>query len=303
MAPVKATRDKTEMRRLISHLDVGRAEFMLCSHFEDLAAFWHKLNGPLILKPAKGSGSEGVSLIRRTEELAKAWVRSTAPKVMPLIAEEYFDGPEFSVESLTVDGTHEILAVTQKITTGELGFVETGHQMPAPISKAVFQQMATSVTQFLQAVGHAVGPAHTELRLTAKGPRIIESNTRPGGDFIWQMVELVCGVDLVAATLADLAHVPQPKRKPVAPAAAVRFFAYANGRVTHLDQTEKAAELPGIVRFHCSLAVGAELGPLRSSDDRQGFVVAIGESLAQAMERADNAIAAVRLELAPQTAQ
>jgi hypothetical protein len=36
----------------------------------------------------------------------------------------------------------------------------------------------------LEAVGHRDGPAHTELKLTRNGPRIIESHNRQGGDRI-----------------------------------------------------------------------------------------------------------------------
>jgi hypothetical protein len=65
---------------------------------------------------------------------------------------------------------------------------------------------------------------HTEIRLTADGPRIVEVNGRLGGDFIPYLGWLATGVDpaLVAAAVAVDVEVDLSPRRQAA--AAVRFL-------------------------------------------------------------------------------
>ncbi|MDC0677420.1 MULTISPECIES: ATP-grasp domain-containing protein [Sorangium] len=291
---VRATRDKVEMRRLLAGGDVGTTRFSECPSFEHLERFHAEISGPLILKPARGSGSEGVSMVRDGQGLRAAWDRSSAAGVLPLMAEEFIDGEEISVETQSVDGRHEVVAITEKLTTGEPGFVEVGHQMPARFDPSEAERISACVLRFLDRIGHRHGPAHTELRLSSRGPRIIESNTRPGGDFIWELALLTRGVDFVKETVRALVGLPQEPRRPVAEAAAVRFFAVDGGALQAIEGLDEARAMPGVVRVSCSAKPGDALGPILSSDSRQGYVIATGASREEAISRASAAHARVR---------
>ena len=300
LTPVLTTRDKVKMRELLAKSGIASARYRECLTRADLEAFFDAVRTPLVLKPARGSGSEGVSFVADASELEAAWARSAAANLLPLIAEEYFEGPEVSVESQTVDGNHEIVAITEKITTEKPRFVETGHQAPARLPEAQAATIRVEVSKFLDAIGHELGPAHTELRLTCDGPRIIESQTRPGGDFIWEIVLLGRGVDFVKETFELITAAPAAQRASRAPgagAAAVRFFADGSGKkVRSIEGLEAAAGLPGVVRVSCSAKPGDVFGPVRSSDDRQGFVLATGATTEEACRNVERAFAAVTFE-------
>jgi biotin carboxylase len=298
-APVEVTRDKTKMRRLLRGGDVGTTRFRECHSREDALDFFRTIRRPMILKPSTGASSQGVATVDDESELVAGWDRSVAAGVRPIIAEEFIEGPEFSVESQSARGRHEIVAITEKVTTGKPGFVELGHQMPAPLPELDAERVRRGVLAFLDRIGHREGPVHTEIRLSADGPKIIEGNTRPGGDFIWELALLVRGVDFVKETVASLLGHPLPARQPVARAGAVRFFAETGGTVESVEGVESAANLPGVIRVSCAAKPGDILGPISSSDSRQGYVIAVGDSLAEAVERAERAHAAVRINLSP----
>jgi hypothetical protein len=61
--------------------------------------------------------------------------------------------------------------------------------------------LETFTRQFLDAVQLEEGPAHTEITLTSRGPRVIESHDRPGGDRINELVRVAYDVDLKAIAL------------------------------------------------------------------------------------------------------
>ena len=51
------------------------------------------------------------------------------------------NGPEVSVETLTVDGECHIIQITDKITTGAPHFVEMGHTQPSQLDCATKQKL------------------------------------------------------------------------------------------------------------------------------------------------------------------
>ncbi|MCG6495827.1 ATP-grasp domain-containing protein [Kitasatospora sp. A2-31] len=299
---VERSRDKTRMRALLAEHGLPSVRYRPCGAADEAARFQRELDAPVIVKPADGSGSRGVTLARGPEEAAEAWRRAAAAGGA-VIAEEFVTGRELSVETLTLDGKHELVAVTEKITSGAPSFVETGHQLPAALDAAATQAVEETVVALLEALGHRWGPAHTEVMLRSDGsPVVIETQTRFGGDQIWEMVELVTGVPLAAATAAGMLGLDgRFRRTPAGGGAAIRFFAHENVEVLAVDGIDAARELPGVVTVKAAAQPGRRLGPLTGSGSRQGYVLAVGADRGQAVARAEAAWQAVDFRLAPVT--
>ena len=300
LAAVRATRDKTRTRELLDRHGLSPVRHRVCPDRAAAARFLADLDGAaMVLKPCDGGLSEGVCVVHDADGLADGWRWTRRATDGPVLAEEFLTGPEYSVESISHDGRHEIAAVTEKLTTPLPRFIELGHQAPARLDGADHAAVVELVTTFLTLVGQRTGPAHTEIRLTPHGPRIIESQTRFGGDQIWELCELVSGVDLMSETVAALLGLPQPGRQRGAGGAAIRFFGHENVRVVDVTGVEQARHAPGAVRVTCSLAPGQQLGPLLSSDSRQGYVLCTGADTAEAAQRAEAARDLVRVGAQP----
>ncbi|MFB6836229.1 ATP-grasp domain-containing protein [Streptomyces sp. NPDC056361] len=300
---VLATRDKTRTRELLDRHGLSPVRHRVCADPAEAGAFMAALGGgPIVLKPTAGGLSEGVYLVTEDSQIAERWTWTTRWTDGPVLAEEYLDGPEYSVESLSRDGKHEIVMVTEKLTTGAPGFVELGHQQPARLAPEVREAIDALVLRFLDLIGQRTGPVHTELRVTAAGPRLIEAQTRAGGDQIWELTELVTGVDVISETFAGLLDLPAPARTPRAQGAAIRFLAFEHTTVGEVHGLEDARRAPGLVRMVSTLTPGRVLTDLASSDGRQGYVICQGESTADAVAKAEAARDLVRLEPAAQQA-
>jgi biotin carboxylase len=210
------------------------------------------------------------------------------------------EGREFSVETITRDGSHQVLGITEKLTTGPPGFVELGHQFPARLPTAIAQRIDEAVVALLDLVEHRWGPAHTEVRVTpAVEVVIIESQTRFGGDQIWKMVEVVTGVPLGAATAAGLLGMPEPAKPARAGGAAIRFLGYENAQVHEVAGVEEAREAAGVERVEIRARPGQRLGPLRDSWSRQGYILATGADTEEAARNVDAARGLLRVSLTP----
>ncbi|MEU6389319.1 ATP-grasp domain-containing protein [Streptomyces sp. NPDC046939] len=302
---VLATRDKTRTRALLDRHGLSPVRHRVCATEADAAAFLAGLAGqPMVLKPPSGGLSEGVYVVESARQLTERWAWTTAvagPE--PILAEEFLSGPEYSVESMSRHGTHEIVMITEKLTTGLPGFVELGHQGPARLGPGDRTAVEALITEFLGLIGQRTGPVHSEVRLTPAGPRLIEAQTRVGGDQIWEMCHLVSGADQMTETMCALLNMPDPPRAPQAGAAAVRFFSYENVRVRHVEGVADAGRAPGAIRVECTLRPGQELGPLLSSDSRQGYVLCTGATTEEAVTRAEAARDLVRVDRIPLRAE
>ena len=282
--PVIYTRDKIKMRNLLGEHKLGTVKYKVCEDISDVYQFFHGLNNePIVIKPFSGGGSSGVSFISNESEIEAAWKWTCDTGVMPVLAEEYIDGNELSVESISLSGKHKIAIITEKQTTGFPNFIETGHQAPARLDEETKRQIEKLVIQFLNLIGQKTGPAHTEIKLSKKGPKIIESQTRIGGDQIWEMTEIITGIDLMSETICHFLSIPISPNKSSAHATAIRFFTYENEEIKSILNLDEIRKLPNVIRVTCTLKAGQKLGPLKSSESRQGYVFCQGNDVEEAI--------------------
>lgn len=185
------------------------------------------LQFPVIIKPTDRSGSRGIFKLESREGLEQAvkaaLVQGFEKKAL---VEEYIDGQEYSIESISYCGRHVFLAMTQKYTTGAPHFIETGHLQPAVIDNSVLSEVQQIVSNALNSLGIENGASHSELKINKDGDiKIIEIGSRMGGDYIGSdLVELSTGIDFLQTVIRiAIGEAPDLRQKHPPKAAAVRF--------------------------------------------------------------------------------
>ncbi|MET7968729.1 ATP-grasp domain-containing protein [Micromonospora sp. NPDC005305] len=255
---------------------------------------------PMILKPPAGTGSRDIRLVHSAEEFRQLPLPepSTADQPVLWLAEEYLAGRELSVETLSFAGQHHVLAVTEKFVTPN--FVEVGHVIPGRVSAEEHAAISAEVSELLTALGVREGPAHTEVKLTGRGPRVIETHTRPAGDAIVELVRLAAGYDLHELTYAWLAGKPVDLTPhPVAGAAAIWFVTLPEGRVSSARGSEQALAAPGVQAAVLTARPGDPTRPPTSSADRYGHVIAVADDAGGAVRRARAAVGRFVIDVTP----
>ncbi|MFF9895033.1 ATP-grasp domain-containing protein [Streptomyces longispororuber] len=288
-------RAKDEQRAALAAGGVPVPAFQAVESVPDAVRAATGIGFPVVLKPVAGSGSVGVRLCRDAAE-TEAWARhllgrGTDERGTPvpgrLLVEAAVRGPEFSVETLD----DRVVAVVAKHVGPEPYFVETGHDVPAPVPAATADRLAGTALRALAALGLGWGAAHTELRLAADGPVVIEVNPRLAGGMIPVAVRAATGVDLVDAVVARATGRAPAPAAPGAGHAAVRFLtADGEGLVTAVDGLPEARSAPGVEAVTVSTAVGRHLRRTHSFLDRLACVVATGPGTAEAARRAGDAV-------------
>jgi biotin carboxylase len=253
----------------------------------------------VVVKPVAGSGSVGVSLCATAREAADAVAALLAVGVDErgnardphVLVEEYAVGPEFSVE--TIGDT--VVGVTRKHLGPAPYFVETGHDFPAPLADADRAALGSATLRALDALGLGWGAAHTELRLTPRGPVLIEVNPRLAGGMITAVVEEATGIDLVDACVALSCGRSPDLTATRKTAASIRFLvAERAGSVTAVHGVEAARRLPSVRTATLTVAPGHQIGELTQSfRDRLGYVLAAGDDVAHSAALAESVLATI----------
>ena len=163
---------------------------------------------PCIVKPASGSSKKGVSFVSGIESFSDALLYARLNE-NPILVEEYVPGREFSVETLSFNGIHYLIQITDKVTSGPPHFVELEHHQPAEFSIMQKQKIESVAYSILNRLNYKNGPAHIEMKIDYKGNLfLIEVNPRSGGDRIADtLVRLSTGYDylrgIILSALGD----------------------------------------------------------------------------------------------------
>jgi biotin carboxylase len=272
-AALRGINDKTAMRRLLRDRALSPVRTAEAGSVREARGLLPEFELPVVAKPTLLSGSRGVRLIHEARDMDD-WEERLADQryTGPVLIEEYLRGPEFSVETLTVEGRHHLVGVTAKRKTPPPGFAEIGHVHPASLAEPDRAAVTDLVIRFLSETGYRFGPAHTEVILTPDGPRIVESQTRVAGDRIHRAIALATGFDIEAAIFRALIG------KPIQVAAAhrvgcVSFFQLRPGRLESVAGLDEIRALPFVHELKFPFTPGDTVPEIRDSRSRHGHVV------------------------------
>lgn len=194
--------NKGEMRKAFKLNNINSPKSITVSYFDEKQ--FNNTTFPLIVKPTDRSGSRGVTKVNNMQELEIAIERGLLESLeKKVVVEEFIDGVEVSVESISWQGNHFILAVTDKVTTGAPYFVELEHHQPSLLSDEIQDKIKKETIKVLNSTHIKFGASHSEFKITDSGTvYAIEVGARMGGDFIGShLVELSTGYDFVGAII------------------------------------------------------------------------------------------------------
>lgn len=296
---IAATRFKDRMRNLLNKAGVDPTVNRRIKSAAEIETFAATYGYPLILKPVDGRASIGVSLIRSTDDIPAAlrWFEESA-YAFEMCIEQYLSGKEYSVEAFSEYGQHRIVCITEKFKE-TVHFVEVGHAVPALLGPATETAIEQLVRRTLTTLGVQHGPSHTEIMVTADGPRIVETHLRAGGDQIPQLIALAGGVDLLDLWVRQILGeqvwpLLSDHAGPDTYAAIWFAVPQALGTIERVDGLDQAKAIEGVDEVVLRLKSGARLGGLHDSFARAAYAIAAGPSQETALERAQAATKALR---------
>ncbi|MER5198104.1 ATP-grasp domain-containing protein [Streptomyces sp. NPDC002755] len=296
---VRLLTDKYEQRRRLRERGVDPVRTRLLRTPRDWAPALAEVGLPAVLKPVRGEGSRNTHPVRDADTGAAlaAGLLTGADAEEALVLEEYLAGADrapfgdhVSVESAVVDGRVTHWAVTGKFPLAP-PFREVGHYWPAPLADAERAAVLDLAGRAVEALGLRTGITHTEVKLTADGPRLIEVNGRLGG-FQSGLGRLAGGLDPVA--LAGRLALGGPAPEAWAPQERVVYARAVpapaeGGLLTGVHGVAEALAAPGLDGYETRVRPGTRLPPgvgtaelavlWGTADDHTAMLAALDQAL------------------------
>ena len=264
-----AATNKYLMRQCFIKHDVPSPKFCLTEG--KIPEIVHAFRFPVIVKPTDRSGSRGVKKVDDANELQAAIERACKESFQKkAVIEEFVEGREISVESISFEGNHYVLQITDKVTTEAPFFVELEHHQPSTLPDETKQRVKVIVLNALDSLHIKYGSSHAELKITKDGDiRVIEIGARMGGDFIGSdLVHLSTGYDFLKGVIEVALGIFEEPQFTDNKHSGVYFFCKETERLKPIIEDYK--KHPEIVEAEITDSV---LKNVECSADRSGYLI------------------------------
>ncbi|MGW6915188.1 ATP-grasp domain-containing protein [Kitasatospora sp. NPDC054939] len=307
---VTAACRKDLTRRTLAAAGVPGPAYALCGDREQALAAARTLGYPLVVKPVDLCAGMLVRAVADERELDAALraladfpVNARGQRREPaVLLEELLTGPEVSVETVTAAGTTHVVGVTDKSLGGAPAFVETGHMFPAALTAADARAAVDTAAAAITALGLDAVVAHTEIKLTPAGPRVVEVNPRPAGNRITELVRRVTGIDLAAACVdVALGREPDLAVHPTGVASAAIAFLVPgrDGVLDGFDGDDEVRRDPAVIELTLAGA-GRRVRAATSNNEYLGHVMTADTGGAGARRTAEKLLASLTPRYCPE---
>ncbi|MFT0804125.1 ATP-grasp domain-containing protein [Bacillus swezeyi] len=291
-------RNKHSMRLALKKQGVPIPLFKLCTNKKELDLAVHDVGGyPCIIKPVDGTGSSNVVKVNNKSEAHKAFETIQAIKYNSreqelegiVLVEEYVEGNEFSLDSITKDGETEVLAICDYQTTNGPYFVEMAYTTPSQLSIELQDKLKQTAKSAISAVGIMNGVSHCEIKLTATGPKVIEIAARHGGGHIPEVIELTTGINyyVEAVKLFCGLQIDTLAKRNLFGAMCL-IFPEKTGIISKILNLEKAKETKCVNEIVISTKAGDQVfEQIKDYKSPLGYIIATGETQNEALSQAN----------------
>ncbi len=306
------TRSKLLMQQLLAECGEPSIPYQLLAEEKDLQIAMEKIGYPAVIKPIYGSDSQYVVYVTNKEEAEEAYEyvrKNCTPEFDPIykynqsqfVYQAYIAGSEFSVEGYCQHGIPHVVGIHEKTKMDLPFFMETGEYLPARVSKEQAEELAESAKSALIVLGVKDSLFHAEIKLTKKGPQVIEIASRMGGDNIYGQIDKIYDFDLIEAGCEVALGINVNKQPKEAKKCAVNhyFIPKVSGVITRITGFDEATKAKEITEHFLAKEVGDKVLVPPLGYDNIGWVVAVGNTYAEAENALANLLEKVQIEVAP----
>lgn len=183
-----ARRDKFQMVETVKAAGVPTADQILATDLETLLGWYGDIDRTVVLKPVRSALNDGVFFCGTAADVRTAFESLVgADSALGLrndavVAQGYLVGAEYYVNTVSLDGKHYVCDLWKTQHLGVNGVRDLLGGSALMVRQGPEQDLlAAYAFSVLDALGISNGAAHTELKLTPQGPRLVETGARVCG--------------------------------------------------------------------------------------------------------------------------
>ena len=299
---------KVAMRRTLAEEGLPQPAFAAVRNLAEGRAAIETVGLPAVLKPADAERQRGLFRIDEPGDLESHLHAALAEsRSQEGLLERLVEGLELNAVVVARGGEVRLVTLSDRLHPGGPAFgVARAHLYPARIHSDQLAAAGRAAERVAAVLGLRAGIGLVQLIAEPDGEvSVVGAAARMPSPPLAALVRHATGVDLVDVALRSALGEDLPDEvalprfsRPVA----VRFLSahrggVPTGRVTRVGALGPVLSAEGVVEAETFLAPGTLVEPLRTADDRHGYVVASGPTTVEALASADRAAELVVVEV------
>ncbi|MEU6349534.1 ATP-grasp domain-containing protein [Streptomyces sp. NPDC047072] len=305
---VGACTDKLTLRRLLAGTSVAQPRWARVGSEQEVADFFRGV--PIVVKPSNRHASVGVVRVDDVHDVPWAWkecagadeVRTVTDRgrATDYVAEEFVAGYQVSVETLVRDGEVVFDSVDLMLTAGGPYFPILSVTVPAPIPAEEQTAVVDASHALVTALEVADGTIHSEWKIHAGRPCLIECAARVPGAFTPELAERSYdGFSMYGAQIRLLAGLDPRLPKRAGSTAAVRWFHPPAGRLRAVSGVDRLAGDPAVFLHRVKVAPGELIPVCRDGWHRVGYFAVHAPTAGEVAAKTRELLEAVEFDVEP----
>jgi biotin carboxylase len=298
---VLASADKSVFRQVCERLGFpvyGAVAGTVGTELRDAAL---RLRFPTLVKPVDSTGSRGVVPCGEpgglTAAIRAAIEHSPSGRV---VVEEHVTGEHLTVEAVVSGGRVVFHAVSARTLTAPPYFITAAQQLPADLAPETGSRLVTMIDELCAELGYVSGPLNLDVVLAPDGQLyFVEMGARTGGNGLAELIETMCGVDTLSASISLAVGEPvEPAPRPPRPVMLRVIAADRPGQLAAIHGLAEVTALPEVVDLRLFAEPGDHVQPFTQAAHKVGYVLLSAATTAQLRAAAAVVDRTLRLELA-----
>lgn len=298
--PIKTTlarRNKGVMWDTAQKAGLAIGKFAYVTLLEQALHWARSLNKwPIVVKPPTGAGTVGVKICHNEQDVIGAFdhifkkINDMLLINDEVVLQEYLEGPEFAVNTVSSGGEHRVTGVwqyTRAIIEGAATIADTDRLMRW--DEAQINDLVSYAFKVLDAVQIKNGPGHMELKVTPEGVRLVEVAARLAGarmSFIESLVTNQNPIEMNLDAYLDPRALTTLPMGYLLKQQAMSVFLRCEGEDSRFSERKITAlrALPGVFEAKLYFKEGDLLPRSVNADTLMGQVILLGDDLGMLQE-------------------
>ena len=281
-AAIRAT-DKAKMKEAFGKGNVSAARFQKVTSLEEVYQAADEIGLPVVVKRVDSSGSRGISIVKKREDLEKAFYEALDRSYKDYaLVEEMLGGLEIGVDGVVQGGKLVFLAPHEKfVYHSHSTTIPAGHGFPYRGSKRVQKEIEIQMQRAVEALGLDNCSVNADVFVDGDKVSIIEMGGRTGATCIPELISMYYGFDFYEKILQNALGIPLDftQEKQGVPCMSKLLMSPVDGVVTFIDEEGIDRIRSKGVLVALDYPVGHEVEAMINGTTRIGHVVAEAESV------------------------
>jgi biotin carboxylase len=301
--------NKIAMRRRLADAGVPQPRFAALRHIREVRAAAEAVGFPAVLKPADSAGQRGLSLAASVDDVQRHLHAALAQSAEEeAILESYHPGLEVNGLLVARGGEVTVVTLSDRRRPAGVGFgVAVAHIYPSTLFGDPLAEVERVGRSTVHALGLRDGIAYPQVIWGDDGvARLIEVAARIPAGQMDSVARYGVGIDLIEIALRQALGEPVPDElvtPRVQQPLAISFLTaepgpLPTGKLVRVDGLDKVLAFPGVVEADLYFQAGETIRPVQVDGDRRGYVIALGDTNLEAVERAEAAAKLLDVEVA-----